>query len=946
MTSLKSKLNFNKLRNKKDKIKNRLKRKDKPPKEAKEKKPKNKKVIWYRVLTIITGLAIIAFVVIILFAAYIVISAPEFTEEKLFNKDSTVIYYGTDNKVLTTLGMSAGNGEVENRVKVEYDELPEVLIDAVVATEDSRFFQHNGVDLARFIKASLGQLVGQSGAGGASTLTMQVSKNALTDTTSTGIKGIVRKFTDIYLSVFKIEKKYTKQDIIALYLNSEFLGNHSFGVEKASQTYFGKSVKDLTLPEAALIAGLFQAPSAYDPFNYPEEAEARRNQVLNLMVRHGYISEDEASIAKQIHVKDMIIERKSYISEYQGYIDTVIQEVKDKYKVDPYKVPLEIYTYFDPDKQNVVNSVYDGSSGYEFKDEKVQLGMVVLNNSDGSMVAVGSRRNHDGEMQFNYATSINRHPGSIIKPILDYGPAIEYLNWNTYTPLFDEETPYNKGGVIKNWNGKYDGLVTLKTGLSKSLNTTALQAFHATTNDQKWKFSTSLGVTPGNSDGKIFESASIGAFEGTNPKQMAGAYAAFANGGYYTEPHSVKSIKYIESGETEEIKYTKTRVMKETTAYLITNVLFNVTPYASTVRGTQVATKTGTSSYDESRLRQEGISLDAIQDSWVVTYNPDYTIAFWNAYDELDKEYYYKMYQSTNHRNKIQSIVTKKIFNTGSKFTIPKGLVQRKVELETIPARLASEYTPEKLKETHYFIAGTEPTETSTRFSKLSDVTDLKVIETGTSARLSWTGISVPQAVDTTYLTDYFNTNFNSWAEKNYNLRIEYNKANIGEFGYDIYLQSGNNLNYVGTTKDTTYTINNTTNYDSVVVKSAYSIFKANQSNGTSETLKGSTTEFNIELEAVSTPNGNYVHPTYKVGDTIPDMGLKTIKFLIDKKDATDTLSGSDIKYEIKDCTTTCTKVDKIDSSKVSEYEITYSVNYLGSIHTEIRYVHIKGDSE
>lgn len=258
----------------------------------------NKRKTWYIVLTIITALAILAVFTVIAFAAYIVITAPEFTEAKLFNKDSTVIYYN-DNQVLTTLGMNAGNGEVENRVKVEYDEIPEVLIDAVVATEDSRFFQHNGVDLARFIKASIGQVLGQSGAGGASTLTMQVSKNALTDTTSTGIKGIIRKFTDIYLSVFKIEKKYTKQDIIALYLNSEFLGNHSFGVEKASQTYFGKSVKDLSLSEAALIAGLFQAPTAYDPFSYPDQAEARRNQVLNLMVRHGYISKEIAEDAKK-----------------------------------------------------------------------------------------------------------------------------------------------------------------------------------------------------------------------------------------------------------------------------------------------------------------------------------------------------------------------------------------------------------------------------------------------------------------------------------------------------------------------------------------------------------------------------------------------------------------------------------------------------------------------
>ena len=316
MKSLNSKLNFNKIRIKKEKLKTRFK-KEKKVKKEKEPKPKmNKRKTWYIVLTIITALAILAVFTVIAFAAYIVITAPEFTEAKLFNKDSTVIYY-KDNQVLTTLGMNAGNGEVENRVKVEYDEIPEVLIDAVVATEDSRFFQHNGVDLARFIKASIGQVLGQSGAGGASTLTMQVSKNALTDTTSTGIKGIIRKFTDIYLSVFKIEKKYTKQDIIALYLNSEFLGNHSFGVEKASQTYFGKSVKDLSLSEAALIAGLFQAPTAYDPFSYPDQAEARRNQVLNLMVRHGYISKEIAEDAKKISVTSMLVDRQSYISKYQ-----------------------------------------------------------------------------------------------------------------------------------------------------------------------------------------------------------------------------------------------------------------------------------------------------------------------------------------------------------------------------------------------------------------------------------------------------------------------------------------------------------------------------------------------------------------------------------------------------------------------------------------------------
>ena len=284
MANMKSKIKFNKIRNTGDKLKAKLKKDDsKKSKNKKEKKTKNKRKIWYWILSIITGGAILMFLVLFGFAIYIVVNAPEFSEDKLYNKDSTIIYK-SNGEELTTLGMSVGDGDVEKRIKLEYDELPQVLIDAVVATEDSRFFQHNGVDLARFIKASIGQVLGQDGAGGASTLTMQVSKNALTDRNSEGLSGIIRKFTDVYLSVFEIEKRYTKQDILEMYVNSEFLGNGSFGVEQASQTYFGKSATDLSLPEAAMIAGLFQAPSAFDPYVYPDKAKARRNQVLNLML--------------------------------------------------------------------------------------------------------------------------------------------------------------------------------------------------------------------------------------------------------------------------------------------------------------------------------------------------------------------------------------------------------------------------------------------------------------------------------------------------------------------------------------------------------------------------------------------------------------------------------------------------------------------------------------
>ena len=205
------------------------------------------------------------------FFAFIAMQAPEFNEELLYLTDPSVIL-DKNGKEVAKLG-------AEQRIILSYDELPEVLVDAVVATEDSRFFEHNGVDWARFIKASLYQAAGKSSAGGASTLTMQVSKNAYTSKDASGIKGIIRKFTDIYVAEFIIEKNYSKEQIMAFYLNSQWLGKNSYGVEQASRTFFGKSAKDLNVSEAAVIAGLFQAPGKYDPYKNPEAAENRRLMV-------------------------------------------------------------------------------------------------------------------------------------------------------------------------------------------------------------------------------------------------------------------------------------------------------------------------------------------------------------------------------------------------------------------------------------------------------------------------------------------------------------------------------------------------------------------------------------------------------------------------------------------------------------------------------------------
>ena len=205
----------------------------------------------------------------------------------------------------------------ENREKVKYEQLPESLVDAIIATEDARFYQHNGFDAPRFLKAFLGQVAGNSGAGGASTLTMQVVKNSFTDKygeKTSGVEGVTRKFEDIYLAVFKLEKEYSKEEIIEFYVNNHFLGGNTYGVQEASITYFGKSVTDLNLSEAAILAGMFKSPNAFKPTTNPENAAGRRATVLKLMRRHGYITAEEEEIANSIPVETLTA-NASFVSE-------------------------------------------------------------------------------------------------------------------------------------------------------------------------------------------------------------------------------------------------------------------------------------------------------------------------------------------------------------------------------------------------------------------------------------------------------------------------------------------------------------------------------------------------------------------------------------------------------------------------------------------------------
>lgn len=874
---------------------------------------------WYWFLVVVMFLALVGFIGGIGFCYYIVKSAPEFDAQKMFEKEAT--------RVLDFKGNLIASLGAEQRQKVSYEDLPQVLVDAIIATEDSRFFQHNGFDAPRFLKASISQVLGRGG-GGASTLTMQLSKLSFTTFDATGIKGIIRKFTDIYMSVFKIERNFTKFEILEYYVNTPCMGGNIYGVQQASKYYFNKNVKDLNLVEAAQIAGMFQSPNGYNPYNNPNDANERKNTVLYLMKRHGYITETEYKAATAVEIKDFLEGGVTSTNEYQGFIDTVVQEVIDKTGNNPYDVPMTIYTTMDKSKQDVINNFY---KNHKFKDSKVEVGVGVIDNNTGAILAVGAGRNKTGALTLNMATfwgQTKRQPGSTIKPIIDYGPAIEYANLSTYGPFIDDETPYGNG-TMRNFNHRYSGVMSMRDCLVKSMNTCALQAFKMTSNDDKIKFITSIGIEPGEGVTTLPESYSIGAWNGVSPVQLAAAYSSFGSGGYYTSPYSFTKLVYTETGDEYTQDTTREKVMKPQTAYILSTVLQGVTPSTVKVKGTQLASKTGTTSYDSSFVRKFGLNDSVIPDMWTVTFSTDYSVAIWYGYPEwltaeaVKNKHYLVNGPAITERKKIQAEINNKIHNGNKKFKNPGGIVSSEVEFETIPAQKPSQYTPSNLKKSYLFISGTEPSEVSNRFSKLNDPTNYTYSINGRTIELSWTSPGTPEAIDETYLTNYFNTGYTIWAQKYLDKRKSYNNNNIGNFGFAVYLTSGSSTTYVGWTQNTSMSIdlNKYSGYfDGVIIKSMYSKFKSNASDGI-KILFDSDTPIGTKYE-VSMLGLTY---SYKIGENYKELGTSYINGI--------TLNGSSILSSVTNLKVAATNVTNSSGKSISLSEITneagtYKVTY------------------
>nr|WP_237712837.1 penicillin-binding protein 1A [Bacillus methanolicus] len=646
--------------------------------------------------------------------AYMIKDAPKLNEKLLKDPISSKIY-DMNNHLIAEVGS-------EKRDYVDYDHIPKLVEHAVLATEDYRFYKHHGVDLIRLGGAVIANITHGFGSEGGSTITQQVVKNSFL----TFDKTLKRKAQEAWLA-FQLERKYTKHEIFEMYVNKVYMSEGVHGIATAAKIYFGKDLKDLTLPEAALLAGMPQSPNNYNPFEHPDRAEKRRNIVLSLMYKHGYITKEEMEKAQKVPVTSTLVKeekRKKNDKPYDAFVDAVIDEVEKYGDFDIFSDGLKIYTTLDPDAQSYVEKMLNSNDIVQFPDDKFQAGIVLLDTKTGEIRAIGGGRNQKVKRGFNYAIDTRRQPGSTIKPILDYGPAIEYLKWGTYHTLVDEPYTYSDGTPINNWDNRHMGPMTMREALARSRNVPALKALQEVGLEKAKDFANRLGIPLK----EIYESYAIGGLgnkdKGVSPLQMAGAYSAFGNNGFYTEPHAIRAIEFRDGTKIDTSPEPKV-VMNDYTAFMITDMLKSVVkdPYGTGTRadipGLPVAGKTGTTNYSQADRERYGIPDGAVPDSWFVGYTTRYTAAVWTGYKDQTENYI-----PAGDDQKISQYLFKNLMEHVSRgvetpdFEMPNSVERVRIEKGSVPAKLASEYTPENMVLYEYAVKGHAPSQVSEKFYK------------------------------------------------------------------------------------------------------------------------------------------------------------------------------------------------------------------------------------
>ncbi|MDS3738379.1 penicillin-binding protein PBP1A [Streptococcus pneumoniae] len=566
---------------------------------------------------------------------YYVSKAPSLSESKLVATTSSKIY-DNKNQLIADLGS-------ERRVNAQANDIPTDLVKAIVSIEDHRFFDHRGIDTIRILGAFLRNLQSNSLQGG-STLTQQLIKLTYFST-STSDQTISRKAQEAWLAI-QLEQKATKQEILTYYINKVYMSNGNYGMQTAAQNYYGKDLNNLSLPQLALLAGMPQAPNQYDPYSHPEAAQDRRNLVLSEMKNQGYISAEQYEKAVNTPITDGLQSLKSannYPAYMDNYLKEVINQVEEETGYNLLTTGMDVYTNVDQEAQKHLWDIYNTDEYVAYPDDELQVASTIVDVSNGKVIAQLGARHQSSNVSFgiNQAVETNRDWGSTMKPITDYAPALEYGVYDSTATIVHDE-PYNYPGTntpVYNWDRGYFGNITLQYALQQSRNVPAVETLNKVGLNRAKTFLNGLGIDyPSIHYSNAISSNTTESDKkyGASSEKMAAAYAAFANGGTYYKPMYIHKVVFSDGSE-KEFSNVGTRAMKETTAYMMTEMMKTVLSYG-TGRNAYLAWlpqagKTGTSNYTDEEIENHiKTSQFVAPDELFAGYTRKYSMAVWTGY--------------------------------------------------------------------------------------------------------------------------------------------------------------------------------------------------------------------------------------------------------------------------------------------------------------------------
>jgi penicillin-binding protein 2A len=551
------------------------------------------------------------------------------------------------------------NGEIASKVSnskiegVRLDQVSEDLIKAIISTEDQRFYKHEGINYAGIARALLKNTISGEVVAGGSTITQQLSKNVFLSQERT----YTRKFKELILTK-KIERTYTKDEILERYLNQIYFGEGAWGIGRAAHIYFGKNPSELTLSESATLAGLVKAPSNLSPYKDMEKSKNRRDLVLTLMQNEGYISQAEMEKTKSQSIELAGKEQEDYKGNYPYYVDQIISEASEKYNLTETEVlsgGLRIYTELNPAIQEVAEQVYKDDANFpeSTEDQLIQSGSVFINSKTGGIVALVGGRGDFTYGNFNYATDLVRQPGSTMKPLAVYTPALE-KGYEINDRLLDK--PIRIGEYEpKNYDGNYRGEVSMYEAVMHSYNIPAVWLLYKIGMDNGVNAVERFGI-PLTKEDHVPGLALGGMNTGTSPLKMAQAFSTFPNNGVMVEAHTITKIEnakgeVIASWEEKAIRVTEESVAQKIT-FMLKGVVSQGTGEKAKVSGIELAGKTGTT-----EVPFEGTNGGS-KDHWFVGYTPEIVGAVWLGYEKTDEKHYL-----TSSSGKTAAVILQKIIS-------------------------------------------------------------------------------------------------------------------------------------------------------------------------------------------------------------------------------------------------------------------------------------------